>query len=74
MTEHQRGRRLLQIARRARALEMSSFDPDPDLRRELQVFVAADKYAAASQWFQSHGLHAIGSQSRYGRPFWRGRW
>lgn len=75
MTEYQRCRRRLQIARRARVLELSPFDPDPDLRRELEVFVADDKHAAAGQWFQSRGLHVIGSgPSRYYRPFWRGRW
>lgn len=61
MTEYQRCRRRLQIARRARVLELSPFDPDPDLRRELEVFVADDKHAAAGQWFQSRGLHVIGS-------------
>jgi hypothetical protein len=76
MTEHQRSRRRLQIMRRARALELSPFDPDPDLRRELEVFVADDKHAASGQWFASPGLtvYGMGAARRYGRPFWRGRW
>jgi hypothetical protein len=76
MTEHQRRRRLLMIERRARALELIPSFPDPDLHRELEVAIAADPHAAASQWFASQGFsaHGRGNTRYYGRPFWRGRW
>jgi len=74
MTEHQRRRRLVRIQLRARHLERGG-EIDPEVHREMEVTIAADPHAAASEWFQSKGLTVIGSGTqRQFYPFWRGRW
>jgi hypothetical protein len=77
MTERQRRRRLVRIKLRAWHLERHEGPDRADLASELAIDARANKYAAASEWFASPGLHVIGGfggSRTLGRPFWRGRW